>query len=269
MLEMLQYEFVRNALMAAILAGLACGIVGTYVVVKRIVFISGGVAHATFGGIGLGFLLGVDPVLTAIPFGILSALGIGFVSRKTKVSEDTAIGMFWASGMALGVILIGLTPGYKPNVVAYLFGSILMVSHFDLMVMLILDAAILVTFALFHREFLAISFDEEFSEAIGVPTDLIYYIFLSLVALTTILLIRVVGVVLVLALLTIPVAISRRFVGDLKKLSILSAILASALTLLGLPVSYALNLPSGATIVMVLVIAFLLSRLLPRKGLSQ
>lgn len=269
MIGLLQYEFVRNALIAAILAGITCGVVGTYVVMKRLVFVSGGVSHATFGGVGLGFLLGVDPMLMAIPFGVLSALGIGLVSRRAKLSEDTAIGMFWAAGMALGVILIGFSPSYAPNLTAYLFGSIIMVSRFELLLMLILDVAILASFFILRREFLAISFDEEFSTAIGVPTEAVYYIFLALVALNAVVLMRVVGIILVLALLTVPVAIAKRFARSLKELTILSIVLASMLTIFGLPISYLLNLPSGATIVMVLVVAFLISRLLPRKGLGE
>ena len=150
MLEALQYEFIRNALLSAILASIACGIIGTYVVVKRIVFISGGIAHAAFGGIGLGYFLGINPVLGVIPFSIASALGIGLVSKKSKLPEDTTIGIFWSMGMALGVIFIGLTPGYAPDLFSYLFGNILTVSSSDKRLMLILDTIIIVVLSLLY-----------------------------------------------------------------------------------------------------------------------
>ena len=260
--EILQYAFMRNALMAAILVSIACGIVGTYVVIKRIVFISGGIAHTAFGGIGLGFLLGINPILAAIPFSLMSALGIGVISRKAKVSEDTAIGILWAVGMALGIIFISLSPGYAPDLFSYLFGSILTVPSFDLFVMLALDAVILLTVLLFHKEFSAISFDEEFSTVVGIPTKIMYLLLLCLVALSVVVLIRVVGIILIIALLTIPSAISRYYTHNIKKLMILSIFIGSVLTVTGLWLSYALDLASGATIVLVLGMAFFFSSIL-------
>ncbi len=264
MIEILQYEFMRNALIAAILVSITCGIVGTYVVIKRIVFISGGISHAAFGGIGLGYLLGMNPILTAIPFSILSALFIGIISKKTKVSEDTAIGISWTVGMALGIIFVALSPGYAPNLFSYLFGSILTVTSFDLIIMLILNMIIIFTVILFYKEFLAISFDEEFSEVVGVPTKKVYFLLLCLVALSVVVLIRIVGVILVIALLTIPAAISRAFTYNIKKLMIFSTFISMILTLIGLYLSYVFDLPSGATIVLVSGIGFLLSSFLKR-----
>ena len=264
MIEILQYEFMRNALMAAILVSVTCGIVGTYVVIKRIVFISGGISHAAFGGIGLGYLLGINPILAAIPFSILAALCIGTINKKTKVSEDTAIGILWTVGMALGVIFIALSPGYAPDLFSYLFGSILTVPSFDLIIMLILNVIIIFTVILFHKEFSAISFDEEFSEVVGVPTKAMYFLLLCLVALSVVVLIRVVGVILVIALLTIPAAISRPFTHNIKKLMILSIFTGIILTVTGLSLSYMFDLPSGATIVLVLGTGFLLSSFLKK-----
>ena len=143
MLELLQYEFMRNALIAGLLAAIACGIVGVYVVTKKIVFISGGIAHASFGGIGLGYLVGISPVLGAMFFSLLSALSIGFISRRTKLPEDTAIGILWAMGMALGIVFIGLSPGYAPDLFSYLFGNILTVPTSDLILMLVLDIQVI------------------------------------------------------------------------------------------------------------------------------
>ena len=269
MMEILQYEFMRNALMAAVLVGIACGIVGTYVVIKRIVFISGGISHAAFGGIGLGYLLGINPILVAIPFSILSALSIGLISKKAKVSEDTAIGILWSVGMALGIIFIGLSPGYAPDLFSYLFGSILTVPSFDLGMMLILDVIIILIVLLFYREFSAISFDEEFSTVVGVPTKTLYLLLMCLVALSVVVLIRVVGVILVIALLTIPAAIGRQFTYEIKKLMLLSIFIGITLTVIGLWLSYLLDLASGATIVLVLGIAFLLSSLQTRKDVAE
>lgn len=259
MIEALQYEFMRNALVAAVLVSIACGIVGTFIVIKRIVFISGGITHAAFGGIGLGYLLGVNPVLTAIPFSLASALGIGVMSRRTKISEDAAIGILWTVGMALGILFIGLAPGYAPDLFSYLFGSILTVPFTDIIIMVILDLIIIVTVMLFYKEFQALSFDEEFSEIAGVPTQTLYLILLCLVALSIIVLIRVVGIVLVIALLTIPTTIVRQFTHKLRSLILYSAVCAVILTVAGLWLSYLFDLPSGATIVLALACTFLIS----------
>ncbi|MBN2010431.1 metal ABC transporter permease [candidate division KSB1 bacterium] len=256
MIEMFHYEFMRNALMAAILVSIACGIVGTFVVIRRIVFISGGITHAAFGGIGMGFFLGINPVLTAIPFSLLSALGIGMISRRVNMSEDSAIGMLWTVGMALGILFIGLTPGYAPDLFSYLFGSILTVSNTDIIIMLILDIIILTTVIYFFKEFQAISFDEEFAEITGVPARLLYFLLLCLVALSIIVLIRVVGVILVIALLTIPTVIARQFTNQLKRIITYSSLFAVLFTVLGLWLSYEFDLPSGATIVLVLAALF-------------
>lgn len=261
MIEFLSYEFMRNALIAAILVGIACGIVGTYVLVKRIVFISGGISHAAFGGVGLGYLLGINPITAAIPFSIIAALAIGIISKRTKLSEDTAIGIIWATGMALGILFISLTSGYVPDLMSYLFGNILAVSQQDLIIMLILDFVIAGMVFLLYNEFLSLTFDEEFSEIVGIPTTPLYLLLLCLVALSVVVLMRVVGVILVIALLTIPSAIARKFSKDIKKLIFLSALTGIILTIFGLYLSYLLNLPSGATIVLVLSVVFLITSL--------
>jgi len=265
MLEVLQYEFMQNALIAGLLAAIACGIVGVYVVVKRLVFISGGIAHASFGGIGLGYLLGINPVLGAMFFAIASALGMGLVTKRTKLSEDTAIGIMWATGMALGIVFIGLAPGYTPDLFSYLFGSILTVPTFDLILMLILDVIIIAIVLLLYKEFLLLSFDEEFSTVAGVPTQRLYLLLLCLIALTVVVLIRVVGIILVIALLTIPAALARQFTHSLKKMMLLSILAGAVFTFSGLWLSYLLDLASGATIILVagivLFISFGISRL--------
>lgn len=251
-----QYQFMQRAFIAAVLVSVACGIVGTYVVIKRIVSLSGAVSHAAFGGVGLGYFLGVNPVLAAIPFSIASAMGIGAIRERVKVSEDTAIGILWSLGMAIGIIFIDLTPGYAPDLFSYLFGSILTINNSDLYIMFILDLVIIATVFLFRREFLAISFDEEFSKVLGVPAEFIYMLLLSLVALSVVVLIKVVGVILIIALLSIPAAISKQFTYDIKKLMLFSVIIGVILTVIGLLLSYIFNLASGATIIVVLGITF-------------
>jgi zinc transport system permease protein len=264
MIEIFQYEFMQRAFIAAVLVSIACGVVGTYVVIKRIVSLSGGISHAAFGGVGLGYFLGLDPVLAAIPFSILSAIGIGTINQRVKVSEDTAIGILWSVGMALGIIFISLTPGYAPDLFGYLFGNILTVANSDLLIMFILDLIIIATVFLFQREFLAISFDEEFSKALGMRSEFIYMLLLSMVALSVVVLIKVVGVILIIALLSIPAAISKQFTHDIKKLMFFSVIIGIILTIAGLLLSYIFNLASGATIILVLGIAFTIFSLLKK-----
>ncbi len=259
MLEFFQYQFMQRALIAAVLVSIACGVVGSYVVIKRIVSLSGAISHAAFGGVGIGYFLGVNPVLAAIPFSIISAIAIGGVKQITNISEDTGIGILWSVGMAIGVIFINLTPGYAPDLFSYLFGSILTVNNSDLYIMLILDIIIITIVYIFRREFLAVSFDEEFSKVVGLPALLIYMLLLALVALSVVVLIKVVGVILLIALFTIPAAISKQYTYNLRNLMILATIIGVILTTLGLILSYIFNLASGATIVMVLALAFAIS----------
>ena len=252
-------EILRNPILAGLLASVVCGIVGVYVVVKRIVFISGGISHASFGGIGLGYFFGIDPILGALVFAPASAFAMGMVSRRTRLPEDTAIGILWVLGMALGILFVFLTPGYAPDLMAYLFGDILFVSNEDLILMLVLDAVIVLVVSLLYKEFLALSFDEGFGTAIGIPTERLYLTLLCLVALTVVVLIRVVGIILVIALLTIPAAMSRQFAHNLKRMMLLAILFCIVLTVGGLWLSYLLNWPSGATIILLGVFLFLAS----------
>lgn len=258
-MEIFQYEFMRNAVIAAVLVNIACGIVGTYVVVKKIVFISGGISHAAFGGIGLGYFLGIPPIVAAIPFSLISAITIGLISKRSKLSEDAAIGIIWAVGMASGIIFINLTPGYAPDLFSYLFGNILTIPVSDLYIMFAMDLIIILIVALFFKEFYAISFDEEFSTVTGIPNRILYLVILCMVALSVVVLIRIVGIILVIALLTIPSSICRQFTYNMKKLIISSIVTGIILTITGLWISYLLDLASGATIILLLALVFLLS----------
>ncbi len=251
MIEALQFEFMQNALLAALLASVACGIVGAYVVVKRIVFIAGGISHAAFGGIGLGYWLGVNPLWVVTPFSLAAAMAIGLISRASKTAEDTTIGVFWALGMALGIIFIGLSPGYAPDLFSYLFGNILTVTTTDLYILLALDILIVLVVCLLHREFQAIAFDEDYAAASGLPVMAIYLALLGLTALTVVILIRIVGIILVIALLTIPAAVVRKWAGSLKAMMCAAPIVAAFFTCAGLVLSYYLDIASGATIIVV------------------
>lgn len=264
MVEALQFEYMQNALLAALLGGIACGVIGSYVVVKKIGYISGGIAHASFGGIGLGYLIGVNPLFCLVPFALISAWTIGIISRKANVSEDTAIGILWTTGMALGVIFIGLTPGYVPDLFSYLFGNILTIPRSDIYLMGALDVFILAAVLLFYREFLAISFDEEYARASGLHTLLIYLFLLTLVAVTVVMLIRIVGIILVIALLTIPPSIARQYTINLGPMMILSVVMGTILTLGGLWGSYILDIASGATVILLLAFAFVISTVITR-----
>jgi zinc transport system permease protein len=259
LIEALEFGFMRNALAAGVLVSVACGVIGTFVVVNRIVFISGGIAHAAYGGIGLGYYLKVNPVLGAIVFSLAAALGMGTVQRKTRERADTMIGVMWAIGMALGIIFVDLAAGYKADLMSYLFGSILAVPSSDLLIMLALDAVIVALVVLFYKELLAMSFDETFATVENVPVDAIYLVLVCMIALTVVMMMRVVGLIMVIALLTMPAAISGQFVKDMKRMMVLASILGVIFTTTGLWLSYFLNLTSGATIILVSGAAYLLS----------
>lgn len=267
MIEALQYAFMRNALIAGILVSLACGIIGTYVVVNRIVFLSGGIAHAAYGGIGLAYFLGLPPVWGAIGFSLLASLGMGWVQRRTRQRADTLIGVMWALGMAFGILLLDLTSGYKADLMSYLFGSILAVPLGDLALMGALDGVILLVVILLDKELLAISFDETFAAVQNVPVDALYLLLVCLIGLTVVMMMRIVGLIMVIALLTIPAAISVQWVHSLKRAMALAAVLAVFFTIAGLWISYALNLTSGASIILVAGLGYLASLLvLARRG---
>lgn len=260
-LDALQYGFMQRALLAGILVSIACGIIGTYVVIKRVVFISGGIAHAAYGGIGLGYFLGISPTLGAVGFSLLAAFGMGAVQQKTRQRADTVIGAMWAIGMAVGIIFIDLTPGYKADLMSYLFGSILAVPQGDLVMMGVLNLVIVVVVALLYKELLAISFDEDFATVENIPVGWVNALLLGMIALTVVMMMRVVGLIMVIALLTLPAAISAQFVRQMKSMMLLSSLLGMVFTTLGLFLSYFFNLTSGATIILVAGTAYLLSLL--------
>jgi zinc transport system permease protein len=256
MISVFQYEFMRYALMAGALASIACGVIGVYVVTKRIVSISSGIAHTAFGGVGLGYFLGISPVWGALIFTLPASLGMGLITRRGRLAEDTAIGILWALGMAVGIIFIGITPGYAPGLFSYLFGNILIVPLSDLWLMLALDVLIILIVMAFYREFQGLSFDEEMSRVLGMPVDALYLLLLGLIALTVVVLIRVVGIILVIALLTIPAALARQLSHNMARMMLLSVFFSFIFTFGGLLISFYLDLASGATIILLSSLCF-------------
>ncbi len=264
MVEALQFEFMRNALLAGLLASVVCGVIGTLVVVNRIVFITGGIAHAAYGGIGLAFFFGFPYLLGILGFSIVTALIMAMVSLKSKQRADTVIGVLWAVGMALGVILLDLAPGYSVNLMSYLFGSILTVPASDLWFMLVLDAIVVLMVGYYYHDFVSLSYDEEFAQVRGVSVTFLYFSLIAMIALSVVMVIQVVGLILIIALLTIPPYIAEKYVGSLWKMMLCSSLLNIFFTTTGLLVSYYFNLTSGASIIMVAALFFFISLLFDR-----
>jgi len=250
------HAFLQYALAAGGLASVACGIVGTYVVVRRITYIAGGIAHCVLGGIGAALYLrevwgwtALEPVYGAVAAALTAAGIIGVVSLRARQREDTVIGALWAVGMAAGVLFLSQTPGYSQDLMSYLFGNILMVTPRDLWLMAGLDAVVIAVGLLAYNPLMAVCFDEEFARVRGIPVAFYYLLLLGLTALTVVLLSMVVGIVMVIALLTLPVAIAGYFARRLWQTMLLATALSIVLTAAGLALSYEPNLPSGATII--------------------
>ncbi|HOG16426.1 MAG: Manganese transport system membrane protein MntB [Syntrophaceae bacterium PtaU1.Bin231] len=265
MWEALQADFIRNALAAGILVSIVCGVIGTLVVVNRIVFLAGGIAHAAYGGIGLAFFLGWPYVAGTTAVSLLSAGVMAAVTLKARHRADAMVGVIWAVGMAVGVILLDLSPGYNADLMSYLFGSILTVPASDLWQMALLGAAVLAVVTWYYNDFLAMSYDDEFARLRNVPVTFLYCLLLGMVALAVVMIIRVVGLILVIALLTIPPFIAERFTGSLRAMMIASSLLSCLFTVVGFWLSYAMNLTSGATIILVAAAGFFLSILWERR----
>jgi len=255
-----QYDFIIKGLLGAIFASITAGLAGTYVVSRRMVFLSGGITHSSFGGIGIGYFLGINPIIGAAVFGIMSALGVEYLSVKQKIREDSAIGILWAFGMAIGIIFIYRTPGYSPNLMSYLFGSILTVSNADIIALGIMSVILILYFGIFYRTILYISFDEVFARTYSSYVDVFKYITTSLIALTIVLNIRMAGVVLVISLLTIPPNIAMLFTRIYFRIVIWSIIAGFIGTATGYAISYYAGIPVGATIIFTLVIIWVLAK---------
>jgi zinc transport system permease protein len=256
MFEALQLEFIRNALAAGILVSLVCGVIGTLVVVNRIVFLAGGIAHAAYGGIGLAFFMGWPYVAGTLGVSVVSAGIMAAVTLKARHRVDAVVGVIWAVGMAIGVILLDLTPGYNADLMSYLFGSILAVPASDLWQMGAIGVGVVITVTFYYNDFLAMSYDDEFARLRRVPVTFLYCLLLVMIALTVVMIIRVVGLILVIALLTIPPFIAEKFTGSLRAMMVVASLLSCLFTVSGLWLSYLFNLTSGATIILVAAVGF-------------
>ncbi len=266
-MDIIKYTFFQNALWASLLISVACGIVGTYIVARRIVFISGGITHATFGGLGMGFYYHFNPLLSALVFAVFAAFGVEYWSRsdsRQRIREDSAIAVVWSLGMAIGVIFIFLTPGYAPNLSAFLFGNILTVSSYDLLWMAILSVALIAVYLLFKKSIIYTAFDRDFARTQQLPVRLIEYMMILFIAATIVLSIRLVGIMLLMSILTIPQMTVNLFTSNYHKITVLSCAVALFGCISGLFLSYFINIPSGAFIILILTVLFLIAKIIAK-----
>ena len=269
-MEALDFPFFQRALVAGLLASVAGGVIGTLVMVRRMVSVAGGLSHAAFGGVGLGYFLGFSPMAGAFGFGMASGMGLGVAYRRFGSGMDTLIAMVWAVGMALGMLFIALTPGYAPDLTSYLFGSLVLVSSGYVVLIAVLDVVVLLTVGILFVHFRAIAFDEEFAEVIAEPVEGLFLLFMGLTSLTVVTLIRVVGVILVIALLSLPAAIAQHWSQDLKRMMVLAVVVSASCTTCGLFLSfwisdhYGLDAPAGPLIVLLAASMYGVSHVLKR-----
>lgn len=267
MLDILQYTFMQRAVMAGAIVGVLCSVVGIYVILRGMSFIGAGISHASFGGVALGFLLGINPIITAIVFCLVTAFGIGFVARRSEIKEDTAVGIFFSATMALGILFISITKGYNVDLFGYLFGSILAVTDSDIVIILITGLVILALIYMFYKELLCISFDQEMASVIGLPSEKLYFLLLGIIALTIVISIKIVGIILVSALIITPAATAFQLTEDFRKMVLISIITGVFSSIGGLLLSFYFNTASGATIVLLSTMIFFASAIFsPRRS---
>jgi zinc transport system permease protein len=259
------YEFLQNAIIGSLLASIACGLIGPFVHVKKISHIAGGISHSTLGGMGIAYFFNKSPSYGAVGTSILAGLLIGYFGKHSEKEELTITNSIWATGMALGILFISQTPGYQPDLMKYLFGNILLIPRSEIYFMIILDVVLIAIINFFFKPLIAICFDEEFSRLRGLQTTLYYYLLIILISLTCVLLIQIVGLILVIALLTLPAAISNHFTQTFSKLIIISMIIGSLFSLLGIAISFEYNLPSGPIIILLLTTGYFLSYFYKKK----
>lgn len=259
-MDLLQYTFFQHALIGSLLASIVCGMVGTYIVTRRLVFISGGLTHASFGGIGLGLYTGIPPILSAALFAVLSAFGVEWLSKRKDMREDSAIAVFWTLGMALGIMFTFLSPGFAPDLSAYLFGNILTITLADIALLAALAAVLTLFFALYLRPIVYVAFDREFARSQGIPVQLFEYAMMMFIALSIVACLRMVGIVLVISLLTIPQMTANLFSYRFHQIIWLSIGIGYLSCLGGLLISFYLNVPSGASIIFFSIIIYALCK---------
>ncbi|MBE6287940.1 MAG: metal ABC transporter permease [Mediterranea massiliensis] len=255
-MELLQYTFFQHALIGSLMASIACGIIGTYIVSRRLVFISGGLTHASFGGIGIGLYFGFSPILSAALFTIASACGVEWLSKRNDVREDSAIAVFWTLGMAVGIIFTFLSPGYAPDLSAYLFGNILTIGTSDLIMLSCIACILILFFTHYHYLIVYIAFDREYALSQKLPVHIFEYLLMILIALTIVSCLRIVGIVLAISLLTIPQMTANLFSHRFGYIIMLSIIFGILSCIGGLLTSFYLNVPSGASIIFVSILIY-------------
>ncbi|MEG1622098.1 MAG: metal ABC transporter permease [Alistipes sp.] len=265
--DLMQYNYLSHALLACILSGITCGIIGTYVVCRRMVFLSGGITHSSFGGLGIAFYLGINPILGATLFAVLSALGIEWATDRGRIREDSAIGIIWSVGMAIGALFMSLRPGYTSgDLASFMFGSIITVTETDVIALLVLTIVILIGAFFWLRPIMYVAFDRDFARSQGIPTKLISYIMSAVIALTIVLSIRIMGIVLLLSLLTLPAVIVNTFSKSYRTITAGAALVAVLANVVGLIVSYHLEVPPGAAIIFTLTFTLIVVKLLTLRG---
>lgn len=260
--DILTYDFMQRALIACILSGISCGIVGSYIVARRMVFLSGGITHASFGGLGIALYAGFSPTLGALAFAALSAIGIEFSSRRIKMREDSAIGIIWSLGMATGALFMSLRPGYASDLTSYLFGNILLVDYNDIIMLAVLSATLIAGAIAMLRRIMYVTFDEDYARSQGMATQRIAYTMAIIVSLAIVLSIKVMGIILLLSLMTIPTVVANTLTKDYRKIALLSAIIGIIGNIAGFVISYNFDLPTGSCIIFILTLALVCVKLL-------
>ena len=255
------YDFLTNAFVACLLSGITCGVVGSYIVARRMVFLSSGITHASFGGLGIALYLGINPLVGALSFAALSSIGIEFTSRRGGIREDSAIGIIWSVGMALGALFLSLRPGYATDLTSYLFGNILLVDSGDITWFAILTVFVVVGAIVGLRKLMYITFDEEFARSQGISVSLVAYTMSVVIALTIVKSIKVMGIILLLSLITIPVVVANTLTRDYRLIAIFSSVVAVVGNILGFLLSYEFDLPTGSCIIFILVLLLVVVKL--------
>ncbi len=259
-MDIFDFIFFRNALLGLALVSVASAIVGTYVVVRRLMFVTGGITHACFGGLGLGYYLGTNPIVMAGVFAVASALGVDYLSAKQRVREDSAISMVWALGMALGVFFIFLTSGYVPELNSFLFGSLLTITTADLWAFAIFLAVLLLIVGLFYRMIVACAFDSDYCRTIGLPVRVVNGTMMVVVSVCVVLTLKLIGIMLLMSLFAVPQMIAEMITSRLKPMMAIAAAASLLCSVAGLFISYYTNVPASATIVVLLIIAYAIAR---------
>ena len=266
--DIVAYDFLQNALIACVLSGITCGIVGSYIVARRMVFLAGGITHASFGGLGLALWAGFNPVAGALGFAALSSLGIEYFSRRSRIREDSAIGIVWSVGMALGALFMSLRPGYQTDLTSYLFGNILLVDRVDIIALAVLTLFIVPLAVRYLRPLFYLTFDEDYARSQAIPATVVAYLMAVIIAVTIVLSIKIIGIILLLSLLTIPTVVANALTKDYRTIALIASVVGVVANLAGFVLSYAYDLPTGSCIIFMLCITLISVKLLTLPSVS-